>query len=104
MFRSERTRPAHGRLSGLQTLLRIRSLVACIIGTLQSRFRERPGVNLPVIEKCLNHVSGSFSGIVGAYQRYNFEAEMPAALGVSRRRVDGSDPAENVVSLRGLMA
>ncbi len=36
----------------------------------------RAGVALPVIERCLNHVSGSFGGIVGVYQRHSFEAEM----------------------------
>lgn len=38
------------------------------------------GINLPVIERCLNHVSGSFGGIVGVYQRHKFEAEMRDAL------------------------
>jgi integrase len=31
----------------------------------------RLGINLPVIEKVLNHSSGSFAGIVGVYQRHN---------------------------------
>jgi len=34
------------------------------------------GVQLPVIERLLNHVSGSFGGIVGVYQRYDFMPEM----------------------------
>jgi integrase len=38
------------------------------------------GVDLPVIEKVLNHVSGSFAGIVGIYQRHDFAAEKRAAL------------------------
>jgi integrase len=42
----------------------------------------RLGVQLPVIERCLNHVSGSFGGIVGVYQRHEFSAEMRAALDV----------------------
>jgi hypothetical protein len=33
------------------------------------------GINLPVIEKVLNHVSGSFAGIVGVYQRHDFADE-----------------------------
>lgn len=33
------------------------------------------GVNLPVIERCLNHVSGSFGGIVGVYQKHSFADE-----------------------------
>jgi integrase len=40
----------------------------------------RAGVDLPVIERALNHVSGSFAGIVGVYQRYKFEDEVRAAL------------------------
>ena len=40
----------------------------------------RLGVNLPVIEKVLNHSSGSFGGIVGVYQRHNFSDEKRHAL------------------------
>jgi hypothetical protein len=40
----------------------------------------RLGVNLPVIERILNHVSGSFAGIVGVYQRHEFADEKRAAL------------------------
>jgi integrase len=40
----------------------------------------RLGVNLPVIEKVLNHLSGSFGGIVGVYQRHDFAAEKRTAL------------------------
>jgi len=40
----------------------------------------RLGVNLPVIEKLLNHVSGSFAGIVGTYQRHSFADEKRAAM------------------------
>ncbi len=40
----------------------------------------RLGVNLPVIEKMLNHVSGSFGGIVGVYQRHSFADEKRIAL------------------------
>ncbi len=38
------------------------------------------GVQLPVIERLLNHVSGSFGGIVGVYQRYDFMPEMREAI------------------------
>ena len=38
------------------------------------------GINLPVIEKLLNHVSGSFAGIVGVYQRHSFADEKRAAM------------------------
>jgi integrase len=40
----------------------------------------RLGINLPVIEKILNHSSGSFGGIVGVYQRHNFADEKRRAL------------------------
>ena len=40
----------------------------------------RLGVALPVIERVLNHQSGSFAGIVGVYQRHTFEDEMRVAL------------------------
>ena len=38
------------------------------------------GVQLPVVERLLNHVSGSFSGIVAVYQRYDFFPEMQDAI------------------------
>jgi integrase len=38
------------------------------------------GVSLPVTEKLLNHVSGSFDGIVSVYQRYGYEKEMREAI------------------------
>ena len=38
------------------------------------------GVQLPVIEKILNHVSGSFGGIIGVYQRHEYAAEKREAL------------------------
>lgn len=40
----------------------------------------RLGVSLPVTERILNHVSGSFRGIVGTYQTYRYEDEMRDAL------------------------
>jgi integrase len=40
----------------------------------------RIGVDLPVIERVLNHVSGSFGGIVGVYQKHRFEDRMARAL------------------------
>lgn len=38
------------------------------------------GVSLVVIEKVLNHVSGSLAGIVGVYQRHEYAEEKRAAL------------------------
>jgi len=38
------------------------------------------GVRLEVTEKLLNHVSGSLGGIVGVYQRHDFQTEMREAV------------------------
>ena len=56
----------------------------------------RLGINLPVIEKVLNHSSGSFGGIVGVYQRHDFADE-------KRRALDrwGAHVADLVSSRRG---
>jgi integrase len=40
----------------------------------------RLGVSLAVIEKVLNHTSGTFAGIVGVYQRHEFADEKREAL------------------------
>ena len=40
----------------------------------------RLGINLPIIERCLNHISGSFGGIVGVYQRHDFASEKRSAF------------------------
>ena len=40
----------------------------------------RLGADLHVIERCLNHVSGSFGGIVGVYQKHRYEDNMRRAL------------------------
>jgi integrase len=40
----------------------------------------RLGINLPVIEKVLNHSGGSFAGIVGVYQKHTFSDEKRQAL------------------------
>jgi integrase len=40
----------------------------------------RLGVQMPVVEKLLNHVSGSFSGVAGIYQRHDFANEKRAAM------------------------
>lgn len=39
----------------------------------------RCAIALPVIEKCLNHISGSFAGIVGVYQHHDYADEKRAA-------------------------
>jgi integrase len=63
----------------------------------------RLGINLPVIEKVLNHASGSFAGIVGVYQRYSFADEKRQALEAWAQHIldlAGETEAENVVPLR----
>lgn len=64
----------------------------------------RLGVQLPVIERCLNHVSGSFGGIVGVYQRHSFADEKKAALETWSAHVEGlvglKPAASNVTKLR----
>ena len=47
----------------------------------------RVGVQLPVIEKVLNHTSGSFGGIVGVYQRHDFAVEKREALNKWAREI-----------------
>jgi integrase len=64
----------------------------------------RLAINLPVIEKVLNHTSGSFAGIVGVYQKHSFADEKRAALeawgNFVAALVEGK-PASKVVRLRG---
>jgi hypothetical protein len=56
------------------TLRDIRRTVASNMGAL--------GIRLEVIERILNHVSGSFGGVAGTYHRYEFLPEMRAAIGL----------------------
>jgi hypothetical protein len=42
-----------------------------------------------VIEKIVNHVSGSFAGVVGVYQRHTFSVEMAEALARWAQHVHG---------------
>jgi integrase len=64
----------------------------------------RLGVGLPVIEKVLNHTSGSFAGVVGVYQRHDFAGEKRKALeiwGAHVAAVVSDKPAKaKVVKLR----
>jgi integrase len=61
---------------------------------------QRLGIRLEVIEKILNHTSGSFAGIVGIYQRHSFLAEKRAALEAWARFVEqliAEEPAAEIV-------
>jgi integrase len=60
------------------------------------------GIRLPVIEKVLNHKSGTFRGIVGVYQRHEYAAEKRDALTRWADHIDAliSGRGQNVVTLR----
>jgi integrase len=63
---------------------------------------QKLGVSVPVIEKALNHVSGTFRGIVGVYQTHDYADEVRIALQRWADRVEeivGGKPAK-VVKLR----
>ena len=56
-----------------------------------------------MIEKILNHASGSFAGIIGVYQRHDFAAEKSDALARWADHVDSivsGKPVGKVVKLR----
>jgi integrase len=64
----------------------------------------RLGVGLPVIEKCLNHVGGSFGGIAAVYQKYEFSEEKRRAFeawaALVSDLISDRPRRKNVVSLR----
>ena len=63
---------------------------------------QKLGTQVPVIEKALNHISGTFRGIVGVYQTHDYADEVRIALQRWADRVDeivGGKPAK-VVKLR----
>jgi integrase len=57
-----------------------------------------------VVERVLNHVSGTQSGLVGVYQRHEYRPERKAALTAWGARVEaiasGVEPASNVQAIR----
>ena len=62
----------------------------------------RLGISLPVIEKVLNHTSGSFAGIMAVYQRHSFADEKRQALDAWARHIEtitGERPG-NVIDFR----
>lgn len=63
---------------------------------------QRLGVRLEVVEAILNHVSGSKAGIVGVYQRYDYQDEKRSALeawSIHVANLIRSAATENVVAL-----
>ncbi|MET3839027.1 site-specific integrase [Bradyrhizobium sp. OAE829] len=64
----------------------------------------RLGIQLPVIEKVLNHSSGSFRGVVGVYQRHSYATEKRNALhrwSAFVADIVAGHPDHNVINLRG---
>jgi len=63
---------------------------------------QKLGVQVPVIEKALNHQSGVFRGVAGIYPRHDYADDIRIALQRWADRVDeivGGKPAK-VVKLR----
>jgi integrase len=59
------------------------------------------GIALPVIERCVNHVSGSFGGVAGVYQKHEFAAEKAEALARWAAHVAGLVAGQaNVVTMK----
>ena len=64
----------------------------------------RLGIQIPAIEKILNHTSGTFRGIVGVYQRHSYSDEKRKALEVWAtfvQSVAAGRSVPNVVNLKG---
>jgi integrase len=59
------------------------------------------GVRIETVEKILNHASGSFRGIVGVYQKYDFAGEKRAALDAWAAHV-AALPAPTVALSKGV--
>ena len=61
------------------------------------------GMQMPVVEKLLNHVSGSFGGVAGVYQRHDFADEKRRALELWANHlatiVDGAPAASNIIEI-----
>ena len=63
----------------------------------------RLGVQLPVVEKLLNHAGGFFRGVAGVYQRFDFASEQRAAVETWARHVEAivtGETGDNVVILK----
>lgn len=65
----------------------------------------RLGIQLPVIEKVLNHSSGTFRGVVGVYQRHTYADEKRHALNAWASHIvaiQAGEPASNIFALNRL--
>lgn len=61
----------------------------------------RAGISVAVVEKVLNHVSGTFGGIVGVYQRHDFATEKRQALAAWAAHVESLTAHANGVASMG---
>jgi integrase len=63
----------------------------------------RMSVQLPTVEKILNHISGSFGGVRGVYQRHDFADEKRSALDMWARHLatiaDAPPAATNIIEI-----
>jgi integrase len=62
------------------------------------------GIQMHVVEKILNHSSGTFGGVAGVYQRYSFATEKRSALAAWAAHIESvvsGKQRTNVVALRG---
>jgi integrase len=57
----------------------------------------RLGIDLATIERALNHVSGSFRGVAGVYQRYDFQIEVRRAMNAWASRIFTLESGDRVV-------
>ena len=63
----------------------------------------RLGIQVTIVEKILNHSSGTFAGVVGVYQRHSFSDEKRRALEAWAsfvRSIVDQKPNKNVVRMR----
>jgi integrase len=57
----------------------------------------RLGTDIAVVERILNHASGTFRGVVGTYQRHGFDDERRIALGRWGRHIEALATGESKV-------
>ena len=65
---------------------------------------QRLGIRIEVTEAVLNHIAGSRGGLVGVYQRHEFQDEKRHALeawAAEVERITSAKDRGNVVSLKG---
>ena len=103
VFRTSTGRPSTNWARAKTTLDEVSDVSGWIIHDLRRTVAtglQQLGIPLPVTEEILGHVSGSRSGVVGIYQRYNYEPEKRAALEAWGARVmalvEGREPGKVV--------